>query len=739
MPALLRRLLKFSPFKAGCAVAIAAALLYHQLGKFEYLDRVLRSLDNRAVDMMFRVRGPQPTQDAVVIVDIDEKSLASKELGQWPWPRDKFARMLGNIHEAGPRAVGLDIVFAEGDRTSIKNYLPALSERIGRKINPDPARDDNDEILAQVIGDRETVVGYLFQMKNDGLPPGDDCPYFPEIEVTANRKPNLRNAYRPILNVTPIEDNAAAAGFFNAEPDDSAMVRRVPLLMEWNNAVFSSLALTMVLSGMGIDKVHVPYSEERGTFVVKLGEKEVYVDNQAQLFVNYRGPGGPNDGTFPYYSAVDLYLGKVPKESLRDRYVLVGTSAQGLKDLRATPFSVGGPGAEIHANIIDNLLAGDALRHDPQLEVMVILLLVLVGGVLLSAILAHGGPLWGGIAGLGMMVLSVTGNYHAFFLNNQVIGVTWPLVTVVAVFITVTLANYFTEGRQKRFLHGAFSTMVSPEVVGEIVKDPGKLSLSGEEKTLTVMFADIRNFTGISEKMAPNEICHLLNEFLTEMTEVIKARRGYVDKFIGDEIMAFWGAPVDDPAHAGSAVRAGLGMRRRVRELAAEWAGRGLPLFDMGVGLNSGVVRVGNMGSRDRFTYTVIGDNVNLAARLQGLNKAYGTGIIISQSTLDMLPEEFVTRPVDLVRVVGRKEPVAIHEPLAVDRSDARLSAAAGKFADALELYRSRKFAEAREVISALNSESPEKLYGTYLERIDELTAAPPGQDWDGVYVFKTK
>jgi adenylate cyclase len=740
MSSFLVKLLKFSPFKAGCAVAIAAALLYLLVARSSpHLAQALQSVDNRATDVMFRVRGPQPTQDQVAIIDIDEKSLASKELGQWPWPRDKFAKLLRNIHAAKPKAIGLDMVFAEPDRTSLKNYLPRIGKRIGRTITPDPARDDNDEILGEAVGDTEAVVGYLLQMHDDGIPPGDDCPFFPEIEVTENKKPNLKKGYRPILNVMAIEDNAAAAGFFNAEPDDSAMVRRVPLLAEWNDAVFSSLALTVLITGLGVEKVEVPYSEERGAFVVKLGSKEVYVDSEAQIFVNYRGPSGPQGGTFPYYSAVDVYRGKLPPEKLRGRYVLVGTSAAGLMDLRATPFTVGGPGVEIHANIIDNFLVGDALWRDTHLELIVTLLLVAVGGIALSAVLAYAGPIWGGLAGICFMLLATVGNYYAFFLNNQVIGMTWPLVTVLAVCLAVTLANFFTEGKQKRFVRGAFSRYVATEIVDQLMKDPGKLSLDGEEREMTVMFADIRNFTGISEKMAPNDICHLLNDFLTEMTDEIKACLGTVDKFLGDEIMAFWGAPTHDATHAEHSVRAALGMRAQVRVLAKAWSQRGLPLFDMGVGLNSGKVRVGNMGSRDQFNYTVIGDNVNLASRLQGLNKAYGTGIIISQATLDMLPDEFLVRPVDLVRVVGREQPVAIHEPLAIDRSDENMAVAAESFARALQLYRQRKFAEAREIIAALDAEKSEKLYTVYLERLEELSKSPPAEDWDGVFVFTTK
>ncbi len=766
-------------------MAIAAALLFVLLRQKEVSYRLLNSLNHRGTDVMFYLRGARPTTGRVVIVDIDEKSLASKELGQWQWPRDKLARILRNINAAGPKAIGLDIVFAEPDRTSLSRILPDIEKRIGKKLDPEPG-DNHDEVLGLAVEETKTVVGYFFAVEKDErkrsssiaavtvIPAAKKMPSIQELYPPDLRKycidlpggelaptgpgmsaeKSIPEAYRAVLNVDDIDLGAETAGFFNAEPDDSGMVRKVPLLyccllseppLEpggkelFNPTVGVGLSLAMLKVGADVKEIHYLASRDEGIYALKIGPNEVYVDGQAHIFVNYRGPAGPAEGTFEYVSAIDVYRGQVPREKLSGKYVLVGTSATGLKDLRATPFTSAGPGVEVHANVIDNFLASDALRHDPHLEIMVTLMLVLIGGIALSAILAYAGPLWGGLAGVVFMLLATVGNYYAFFLNNQVIGVTWPLLTVLAIFLTVTLANYFTEGKQKRFLHGAFSTMVSPEVVGEIVKDPGKLSLSGEEKELTVMFADIRNFTGISEKLAPNEICQLLNEFLTEMTEIIQGHHGTVDKFIGDEIMAFWGAPTDDPRHAENAVRAGISMRRGVREFAVEWSKRGLPLFDMGVGLNAGVVRVGNMGSRDRFNYTVIGDNVNLASRLQGLNKAYGTGFIISQSVLDLLPEEFLVRPVDMVRVVGREQPVAIYEPLAVDRSDESAVAAAEAFARALRRYRQRKFTEAREIVAALNAEKAEKLYAVYIERLEALEADPPGADWDGVFVFKTK
>jgi adenylate cyclase len=811
MPELLRKFLKFSPFKAGCAVAIAAALLYWALGQFPALGHIRRSIDHRCTDVMFRVRGARPTTGQVVIVDIDEKSLAEEELGQWPWSRDKFAKILRTIHAAGPKAIGLDMVFAEADRTSLKNYLGPLSARLGRAIPADPEKDDNDKILGEAISDTGTVAGYFFVKEDDGRPlseyvttarltpldedtmPSLEDLYTPRLALLAvteeerqeeaeaerqaagtaetegevkepkRKRPVqdrdedtcLMEAHRAVLNTPAIDDCVMSAGFFNAEPDDSGMVRKVPLLYScllrgepekeggppvFNPTVGAGLSLAMLMVGEKAEKVQYLASYEQGLYALKIRGRESYVDGQANVYVNYRGKAGPGPAsTFPYISAVDVYRGKVPKAALSGKYVLIGTSATGLKDLRATPFTNAGPGVEVHANIIDNFLACDALRYDRNLDIMVTLLLVLVGGVALSAMLAYAGPLWGGMAGIAFMMLSTVGNYRYFFLNGEIIGVTWPLLTVLAVFIGVTLANYFTEGRQKRFLHGAFSKMVAPQIVAELVKNPGKLSLTGEEKVMTVMFADIRNFTGISEKMAPQEICQLLNDFLTEMTEIIKSGRGSVDKYLGDEIMAFWGAPSDDPAHAEHSVRVALGMRAQVRVLAEAWSQKGLPLFDMGVGLNSGKVRVGNMGSRDQFNYTVIGDNVNLASRLQGLNKAYGTGIIISQATLDMLPEEFLVRPVDLVQVVGREQPVAIYEPLAVDRSDEKLVASAEGFARALRRYRQRRFAEAGEIIAELEAAESQKLYQVYLERIEELAEDPPGEDWDGVYVFRTK
>jgi adenylate cyclase len=745
---LLKRLTFFSPLKAGLLVVAAAAGLYllQFRGDLPLLDRLTRSFDNRAANIMFLARGPVPATGQVVIVDIDEKSLADPELGQMPWPRDRMAKLLRGIHAAGPRAIGIDIVFAEPDRTSLSTVLPAIEKRLGQsvKLGPD---DDHDAVLGRAVADTGAVLGYLFVMEDDGLPGDGRMPASVPVELPKGMGElnTLINAYRATLNVPAVDDRGLLAGYFNMFPDESGMVRKVPLLMGYRAfadlppGVYTSLALSVYCAGAGVGKVEMPVSEQRGFHAVKVGEREMHVDPQGQVHVNFRGPAGPLKGTFRYVSAGDVYHGRADKTLLADRYVLVGTSAGGLVDLRPTPFSVAGPGVEVHASVIDNLIASDAMRQDRFLELAVTLLLILAGGGVLAVVLAKAGPVWGGLTGSGFIALAIVGNYHAFFRNNLVVGVTWPLLAVLAVFLAVTLANYFTEGRQKRFLRGAFSRYVSAEVVDELVKDPHKLSLAGEERVMTIMFADIRNFTSISEKMQPQEVCALLNDFLTEMTDQIKFYRGTVDKFLGDEIMAFWGAPTGDNLHAINAVRAGLAMRKVVAQLAEAWKARGLPPFDMGVGLNTGKVRVGNMGSREQFSYTVIGDNVNLASRLQGLNKAYCTGFIISQSTLELLPDAFLFRPVDVVKVVGRQQPVMIYEPLAPDRSDAAQAAEAETFARAFRRYRQRRFADARAIIEELQQKRPERFYEMYLERLRHLEAEPPPADWDGVFVFKTK
>jgi len=731
--------LKLSPFKIGCLVILAACLIFYSFGNQK--PALLTALDNRVADAMFRWRGPVKDTGSVVIVDIDEKSL--QKVGQWPWPRNIVAQLIRQILDAEPRVLGLDIMFAEQDRTSPSRYVAEL-QRIFNIELPSPAdlsvnpeSLNHDLALGNAVASGPTVLGYAFQLYDDGLKNPQDLP-FPSCQIrvqpdtTPFRDLALIQAYRGVVNIMDVAQGLSE-GFFNVFPDPSGTIRKVPLLMMLDDIPYPSLALEMYR--VGIDQVdftiqasHRIKTPETGLLGIAVGERFIPTDDNGQLAVNFRGPGK----TFPYLSAVDVLRGQ-HRPALKDKYVLIGGSASGLFDLVATPYASLYSGVEVHASIIDNLIADDPFSHDIFTEIGWTYALIVVGGIFLSLILSFSGPLLGGLGGLLIIAAALFGNYHLFFLEQTLVGVVYPFLTFLLIFLAVSVGNYFFEGREKSFIRMAFGHYVSPRVVSQLIDNPAKLSLKGEQKQLSVLFSDIRGFTTISEQMSSEQLSSFMNEYLTTMSDCIIDHGGTVDKFIGDAIMAIWGAPLDDEEHARNALQAAMSMMARLKETQQEYASRGLPVIDIGIGINTGIMSVGNFGSRERFDYTVMGDNVNLASRLEGANKEYGTHIIISEFTRKQLGDRFFCRFIDKVRVKGKNKAVNIYEPLVEGAPDCALSEEVETYEKALADYRRQKFDRAKEVMTELYRANPLKLYAIYLHRINNYLQAPPGHDWDGV------
>jgi adenylate cyclase len=730
--------LKMSPLKMGFLVVLAACLIFYSFGTQK--PELLTSLDNRITDAMFRWRGPMKTTESVVIVDIDEKSL--KYVGQWPWPRNIVARLVQKINAAGPRVIAFDIVFPEADRTSPIQYVGEFKQVFKAQLPEAQQLADNemlnhDVALGNAVADAPTVMGYVFQLGNDGLKVPEETP-FPSgrlklaPESTRFGDLELIAAYRAIVNIGDVA-RGESEGFFNVLPDPSGTVRKVPLLIGLDHIPYPSLALEAFRIGQRQQELTIQVPPDRITppidvLGLSVGERFIPTDERVQIAVNFRGPGN----TFEYVSAVDVLQG-LHQRTLENKYVLIGSSASGLFDLVATPFSNSFAGVEVHANVIDNMIAGDPFAHDIYTEIGLTYALVIVGGILLSFLLVYSGPLSGGLGGLAIILAAVVGNYQLFFLENVLVGVTYPFLSLIAVFIVVTVFNYFYEGREKSFIRNAFGHYVSPQLVNQLISSPDKLSLKGEQKNLTVLFSDIRGFTTISEQMSSEQLGQFMNEYLTAMSHIIRAYDGTLDKFIGDAIMAIWGAPLDDEDHAAKAVRASMAMMDQLRASQTDFAARGLPVIEIGIGINTGIVSVGNFGSRERFDYTVMGDNVNLASRLEGLNKEYGPNIIISEFTKAALGDRFFCRIVDKVKVKGKNKAVVIYEPLVEGEPDEALRREVEAFEGAVAVYQARQFEKAYDIIEALYRKNPLRLYAVYLHRIKRFRDNPPPPNWDGI------
>jgi len=683
---------------------------------FVYLFSSSDIFDNKLRDEMFLLRGEINTTNSVVIVDIDEKSL--KALGQWPWSRDKVAQILINLTKADCLIIGLDIFFAEIDTKS-----PAY---LSKKYHLNIDSEDYDKYLAYILENTPTILGFYFDFENNNTK--NILPNIPAIFIQKNLKEEyLLETKGYIGNIPILQNSAYSGGFVNMIPDVDGVVRHIPLLLKYDDLIYPSLAFEMFRIASGKRKVVINYSEA-GVDNIQLGKYKIQTDRFGRLFINYRG----DKKKFKYISAIDVYNNNFNKNLVKDKFILIGTSAGGLFDLRVTPFNTVYPGVEVHANVIDNLIKGDFLYRPDIAEIIDIVSLFIMAGLVFLVFYFFDAI----IALLFLIVLAIGYFgfvYYLMFYYGYVINILLPLVEVIVLAIGFGTINYLLEAKKAEALKRAFSKKVSPKVMEELLHNQSDTILAPTNKEVTIFFSDIRSFTSISEKLAnPKKVIELLNFYMTPMVDNITLHKGTVDKFIGDAIMAYWNAPVDIKNHADEAVSSAIEQIEKLKELNTQIK----ELFDLtleiGIGINSGIATIGEMGSRGRADYTVIGDNVNLASRLEGLNKVYHSHILISEFTYKLLTKEYIIREIDLVRVKGKSKPVKIYEVkgFGVESFD--------NYHIALELYRNSNFKRAKEIFEQLFNETRDKLYEVYINRCEYLLQNPP-KNFDGVWTFTTK
>jgi adenylate cyclase len=692
----------------------------------------------------------------IVIVDIDEKSLAIE--GRWPWRRDRLGFLLDQLFSKyHVKLVGFDVVFAEKDESSGLKTLQSLAagelkgdtqyQAALAKLAP---RLEYDRLFAERIHAGSVVLGYyLANERNQGASENAGVLPEPVLPKAVFEARNIRvqpyygyGANLPELNVA-----AAGAGHFNTIPDADGVVRRVPMLAEYAGAYYEALSLAVWRQYQRLElnqSVQVkpiftdaPAWSKRypGLEWLQVGSARIPVDIEVTALVPYRGP----QHSFPYVSAVDVLRGEAVPELLKDRIVLVGTTAPGLLDLRSTPVDAVYPGVEIHANLIAGMLDG-TIKQNPPYVIGAEFSLLLVFGTILALVLPLLTPLRATMLTAVVLSAMLAINLGLWQMANLSLPLASSLLMVGLLFALNMSFGYFVELRAKRHITGRFGQYVPPELVDEMSRHPQAFSMDGESREMSVLFSDVRGFTTISEGLDPKELSRLMNEFLTPLTQVIYRHRGTIDKYMGDCIMAFWGAPMSDARHARSAVLAGLEMQATMAALEPQFKARGWPQLQIGVGVNTGRMSVGNMGSDIRVAYTVMGDAVNLASRLEGLTKYYGVSMIVGESTRAAVPD-FVFRELDRVRPKGKKEPVAIFEPLGPTASiDQTLRDEAALWHQALRLYRAQEWDTAELQLINLQQRYPGRtLYASFLERIEQARLHPPGPGWDGATAFDTK
>lgn len=718
-----------------------AAQVYH-IGLIERLDAIF-------YDTKLRLTMPRSIDERVVVVDIDEKSLA--EQGRWPWGRDRLALLMDKLFDRhAVELVAFDVVFAEAD---VSSGIAALETMAARELRDNGAFQtalrtmrpqlDYDARFAAALKNRKVILGYYLSNIEGGQSAGVvPAPTLP-AETFAGRPLGITRWQSHGGNLPILQSAAAGAGHFNPLVDFDGISRRVPLLAEYGGAYYESLALAVVRAHHGFPPVLPHYEDASDSYAglewlvlpTAQGDLRIPVDENVAALIPYRGP----QKSFRYVSATDVLNDRLPVDGLKDRIVLIGTTAPGLMDLRATPVAAAYPGVEVHANLIAGML-DNAIKHKPAYLLAADVAQVLVAGVLLTFLLPLLSPLKATLLGL-LTLLALSGlNFALWQMGNMVLPFANGALLVLLLYALNMSWGYFVESKTKRQLSNLFGQYVPPELVEEMTRDPENYSMAGRKAELTVLFSDVRGFTTISEGLQPDELATLMNEYLGAMTEVIRRQRGTLDKYIGDAIMAFWGAPVGDPEHARHAVLTALEMQARLPELNRALAAKGWPELKIGVGVNTGTMTVGDMGSPVRQSYTVMGDAVNLGSRLEGITKQYGVGIIVGEATREKLGKEFVLRELDRVRVKGKAEPVGIYEPLGLDGQVDREALDQLKlWNQTLQAYRGQDWDRAEMLLLNLIRVRPHYLYDLYAKRISHCRQEPPGEGWDGVTTFETK
>jgi adenylate cyclase len=734
-------------------VAAAQVLGYLPATVGDRIDQV----DQAIYDTRMKVT-PPVLDPRIAIISIDDRSLA--EVGRWPWNRDVIARMVDQLFDKYKiKALGFDVIFSEPDNTSGYATLAALAQNELRGV---PQLDDRlrvlkpsldyDARLARALRDRPVVLGYFLSdnLKKGILPP----PAFTLGDLNGYAVDALAaKAYEG--NLPELQQAARGGGYFNADFDADGLLRSSPLSMRVGDAYYESLALATARVALGATRVQpvllqadvINSAEDLRSYGVlaalKLdgpsGETVIPVEHNLAARIQYRGPGGPQGGAYRYFSASDILKGKVKAGELEGRIVLVGTTAPGLNDMRATPVKADYPGVEVHANLIASILDND-FKQQPDFAVAIDLMQVLLVGVVLTIALSALSPLWSIFVSFGTGVAAIAFNSWMYQSHHYVLPVATALLLILCLFIFNVAWGYLFEYRKGRAIVNLFGEYVAPELVAEMAKDPESYSMEGELRELTILFSDVRGFTTISEGLEPNALREYVNRYLTAMSEDIRGNRGTLDKYIGDAVMAFWGAPISLPNHASLAVKTALQMQATANRLNLDFMARGWPPLKIGIGLNTGEVRVGDMGSAVRRAYTVMGDPVNLASRLEGITKTYGAGIVVGQATREAAPE-FLYRELDLVKVKGKNEPVPIFEPLGLaGQVDESIRTAVETWHAALGLMRAQQWDAAQQAIEKLAAAHPlDGLYPLYLGRIAHYRQHPPGEEWDTVTVFDTK
>ncbi|MES9855098.1 MAG: adenylate/guanylate cyclase domain-containing protein [Sedimenticola sp.] len=701
-----------------------------------FLDPLLvPTLRLKTNDLFLKQHLSEQVATPIIIVDIDDQSLMA--LGQWPWPRTRLAKMLSHINQGGPKAIGLDIVFAEADGSSPRQVAAVLDPATLTEgcLADLIALPDHDQVFQSALAGAPVILGFPFGFD------GDDAPRklnsAPSQVAVIGSPPGawLFSATSAVENIQLLQQTAAGSGFINVLPDADGVVRRLPLIINHGDQLYNSLALEMIRVGEGGAMIQVR-AGSNGMESVRVADHRIPTDANGQMLLRYNRSESP----FKRISAMDVAMARVDPGAFQGAYVLIGTSAKGIQDFVATPVSGHYPGVGVHANAINTILSGNFMSQPDWAKGGELIYLVVISLILILLIPAIGAVK----SGLLFIMTTTLMSYFSYWLFSRyglLFDPVYPLLFSSLIFFILTFVNYLLEERERRSTRSAFSKFLSPILVNELLKSPEGVTLSGEEREVTALFSDIRGFTSISEGLQPQEVCAFLNQYFSVMAQILMDHRATVDKFIGDAVYAFWNAPLRDQQHTHNAMVAALEMREGLQRLNGCWQVGKLPQVKAGIGIHTGLAQVGNIGSENHLSYTAIGDTVNLTSRLESISKVYGVMIVVSDEARRAVADEhFVFRKLDLIKVVGREQPVLIYELLGEQSGlpQARLDELVG-YHVALDYYFAGKFNSALALFQQLSDERYTKLHQLFINRCLHQIDHPPGEGWDGISRYTSK
>ncbi|MBA3661899.1 MAG: adenylate/guanylate cyclase domain-containing protein [Gammaproteobacteria bacterium] len=703
----------------------------------------IRGVDNFIYDQrlisLIAHKSPKGKTTAIAILDIDNKSLV--EQGAWPWPRAKFAELINNLHEQGASVIASTIVFSEKSDTTATEYLKKLPSKNIEDAELVTALDrliylhEGDELLAEAAAKSNVILGVIFDQSANYfkglLPP-------PEIEI-ANAA-DLDKLVIPTMtaylaNYPELSLAAKQTGFVTGIVDNDGIIRRAPLLATYKNGIYFSLALQAVRNYQHITSVAAEFVSIGNKQVINkitLDKKNIYTDASGTIIIPYQGYAK----FFPYYSATDVLNHRIPPNTLKGKIIFIGTSLPGLSDLRPTPFESLFPNVEIQANIA-NALLGNFIPHTPSWSKGAEIGLIILFGVLLAIVLPFMRAVSLAITLIVVIPFLIYAHFWLWSTKGLIFSFSIPLLTVLLLVTINLISGFLFESRRLDFLFKTFSKYVPPEYAKKISEHQDHLGFEGEARTVTILFTDIRHFTNIAENLDDMELKNFLNQLFTPLTEIILKHKGTIDKYVGDMIMAYWGAPGEDPLHKQHALESALAMQEKTHSLQAKFKQLNLPVVRIGIGINTGEVNIGEIGTDIRRSYTVIGDAVNLASRLEELSKKYRVKAIVGENTYADSDNLFLFRFLDRITVKGKRKPINIYELICQkDQAAEALIEELKKHEEALDYYYTQEWEVAFSLFSKLVEHYPHvKVYSIFLSRIREYLVSPPPENWDGTFV----